>query len=66
MSAAELVPGDVFVMQGVRVTVLANSQPWTDLFGRTLFAYQCRREDTGAEGLVPFGPTGAVEIPEKL
>jgi hypothetical protein len=50
--------GDVFSYAGTEVTVLADRQPWEDLFGREMFAYHCRRADTGAEGLVPFGPGG--------
>jgi hypothetical protein len=54
--------GDSFAHAGVNVTVLRGGEPFQDRFGRTLTGYWCRRNDTGAEGYVPFGPGGVVSF----
>lgn len=65
MSATELRAGDRFdyAFEGepsLWVTVLRNHEWQTDRFGRPVLAFWCRREDTGAEGYVTFGPEGVV------
>lgn len=65
MKAADLRPGDQFLSLGTPVTVLRDQEPWTDLFGRDMLRYWCRREDTGAEGWMYLGPTGVVRHPSE-
>lgn len=63
MNAADLVPGDRFLSLDVPVEVLREREPWLDPFGRRgHFRCWCRREDTGAEGWMHFGPDGAVDL----
>lgn len=58
----------VAVMHGdVRVTILADApEPWVDPFGRTLRKIWARREDTGTEGWLPFGPGGVFVLAEPV
>lgn len=59
--ANTLKPGDTFTHDGgVTVTVLREREPYSERIGGATFAYWCRREDTGAEGYVPFGERGVV------
>ena len=60
LNAETLEPGDRFSLRGANVVVLGEKEPWTDPFGRAMFRYWSRREDTGQEGYVPFGPGGVV------
>lgn len=62
----DLVVGDVLAMgdngkRNVKTIVLATEALAApdDLFGRVFDAVWARREDTGAEGLVSYGPEGA-------
>lgn len=43
------------------ITVLRDSEPCTDLFGRVMFRYWCSRKDTGAQGWMVFGESGTVQ-----
>lgn len=60
-----LAVGDIIALgdngkRNVPVTVLAtDALAAPDLFGRVFSAVWARREDTGAEGLVTYGPEGA-------
>jgi hypothetical protein len=47
------------------ITVLRDSEPCIDLFGRVMFRFWCVREDTGAEGWMMFGESGTVQRIEK-
>lgn len=58
--AWDLMPGDAFDRDGVRVTVLRPGEPHVDRFGRAMRRFWCRREDTGLEGWVEFGSGGVV------
>ncbi len=69
--AGTLRPGDVLLTdeygsiaegaaQNVRVTILREREPYRDIFGRTMFRYWARREDTGQEGWMSYGPGGVV------
>lgn len=49
-----------YVMLWTTVTVLRDQEPATDIFNQQLFKFWCRREDTGAEGYMTFGPAGVV------
>lgn len=42
------------------VTILRNAEDGTDLFGGRLLRFWSRREDTGDEGFMSYGPTGFV------
>jgi hypothetical protein len=59
-NASELSTGDVFLREGVRVTVVRDAEPAQNRFGLTWFQLWCRREDTGAEGYCTFGSGGVV------
>ncbi len=48
--------GDRFAYQGTVVEVLRPATTATDRFGRPMLEYWCRRADTGAEGVMWFGP----------
>lgn len=60
----DLVPGDVVLggdngRRDTRATVLRTGlRAAPDLFGRVYSAVWARREDTGAEGYLSFGPDG--------
>jgi hypothetical protein len=60
LSPARMKPGDRFLYPRnepkTAVTVLRERESWEDRFGRPMFRYWCRREDTGGEGWMPFGP----------
>lgn len=60
--AGDLRPGDAFVYGEVATTVLGEPFVKKDIFGRDEWAAQCRREDTGAEGLVLWGLKALVEV----
>lgn len=48
----------------VPCTILRDPEPGTDLFGRETLRFWSRREDTGQEGSLTYGPTGFVRIRE--
>jgi len=54
--ASSLIVGDTFRHRDVMVTVLEVGVPCRDRFGRDMIRLWCRREDTGAEGWIVFGP----------
>jgi len=58
-------PGDVIVSYGVLVTILRHGEGSTEtvfpLTGRECWRYWARREDTGEEGFVTYGPGATVE-----
>jgi hypothetical protein len=56
---SDLHPGDRFSRDDTVVTVLRESEPCTDRFGRTMVRYWCRRSDTDAEGWMIYGPDAA-------
>lgn len=63
--AANLKPGDQFLRveynkPDITITVVRAKEPTQDRFGRDLFRFWCRREDTGQEGYMDFGPGGVV------
>jgi hypothetical protein len=57
---ADMEPGDRFLYLHRDVTivvvVLRERDECTDRFGRAQWRYWCRREDSGAEGFMRFGP----------
>jgi hypothetical protein len=69
--AKEFVKGDVIVTpneQGndTQVTLLKDVEEGEDRFGRPLLKFWGRREDTGVEGYMSFGPSGhAMRLDEK-
>jgi hypothetical protein len=63
VEAMGLVPGSRFSQQGINTTVLGQREPFRDPFGREMFQVMARREDTGAEGWVRFGPDGSFSPP---
>lgn len=59
----DLRAGTVIVYSGVRTTVLIDThEPHEDRFGRTLSRVWARREDTGAEGWLAYGPGGVFAL----
>jgi hypothetical protein len=58
-------PNDVIVRDDVLVTILRHGEAGVEtvfpLAGRDCWRYWARREDTGAEGYVTFGPGGVVD-----
>ncbi len=55
----DLHAGVVVVYSGVRTTILGDKpEPAKDFFGRDMKRIFARREDTGAEGYLMFGPGG--------
>lgn len=61
--AAELTADQVIRYRGTRVTILRDAEPWTEPFGRPgFFRFWSVRHDTGAEGWMPFGPGGVVDL----
>jgi hypothetical protein len=40
------------------VVVVRPAESYKDIFGRPLLRYWCRREDTGEEGFMSYGPDG--------
>ena len=69
--AGTLRPGDVLLTDeygsiaegavlNVRNTILRDRAPYRDRFGREMFRYWARREDTGAEGWMTYGPGAMV------
>lgn len=62
-NATELKVGDIIVNERrPDVVVLGSSKTWTDVFGRTMLKYWCKRTDTGEEGWMLYGPTGHVPV----
>lgn len=55
---ATLEVGDTFTYRGILTLVLATGHTSRDIFGREFSALKCRRGDTGAEGLMSYGPGG--------
>jgi hypothetical protein len=62
MNPSELRPGDVIDHRwpDVHVTVLREAEMHQDIFGRPLLRVWSRREDTGAEGYMSYGPDAEV------
>jgi hypothetical protein len=67
VKGCDLQPGDVIMMgdngrRDVRTTIIRTGAlvagPATDRFGRHLDAALARREDTGREGIITYGPDG--------
>ncbi len=61
---ADLQPGDRYLVrvadEDVTVQVVRPCEPWTEPFGRPgFFRLWCRRDDTGAEGYMCYGPEPA-------
>lgn len=74
VSHTELRPGDVILAgdngaRDVRVTILRKGEHGKEtippLTGRLCARYWARREDTGAEGFMTYGPGGVVERVEQ-
>jgi hypothetical protein len=57
-------PGDAYLRghgaSAVLVTILRPAEPCKDRFGRDMVQFWARREDTGEEGYVVFGPAAVV------
>lgn len=69
IAAERLAPGDrihVELEGGVAVTVLRDGVQSVESFGpiagRPCLRYWCRREDTGAEGFMTYGPGGVALV----
>lgn len=66
IDAATLKPGDtiehIYSTPPVRVVVLRPSEMGSDRFGRPLQRFWCRREDTGDEGFMSYGPGGIAHL----
>jgi len=67
IAAENLRPGDVILAsERVPVTVLRDAVEAVEtvwpLAGRPCLRYWCRREDTGAEGFMTYGPGGAAVV----
>jgi hypothetical protein len=65
VDASTLKPGDrihVPYEANVDVTILREAEPCRDRFGRELQRFWSRREDTGAEGFMSYGPGGIVHL----
>lgn len=64
--AEDIRPGDTIVYPyehpPVRVVVLRDAIKEPDHFGRPLMRFWCRREDTGAEGYMSYGPGGIAHV----
>lgn len=59
--AATLKPGDRIEYSNTPVTILSGPTETTDKFGQKLMRFEARREDTGKEGAILFGPTGTAQ-----
>lgn len=60
VSGEDLTPGDRIEYAGVGVTVLsAPTRDAKDKFGREMWQFRARRDDTGAEGPMLFGDGGS-------
>lgn len=53
---SSLTPGGRFPYASTWVTVLRAPEPATDIFGRPMVRVWAKRDDTGAEGWMLFGP----------
>lgn len=60
--ADEVKIGDRFIYSGTVVHKLGEVLPHTDLFGRGQVKFWAKREDTGTEGWMVFGPDASVEV----
>lgn len=62
----DLVPGDTIIRSETRVSVLREPEEHTEtagpLAGRPGLRVWCRREDTGAEGYMYYGPGASVSL----
>jgi len=56
VDVSDVQPGMTFLYRGTRVRVLRAPEGWVDRFGRDMLRFWATREDTGAEGWMPFGP----------
>lgn len=60
LSGEDLTPGDRIEYAGVGVTVLSTpTRDAKDKFGREMWQFRARRDDTGAEGPMLFGDGGS-------
>jgi hypothetical protein len=58
IAALDLTAGTRILYAGVTTTILSGPEPAKDRFDRDMLAFHARREDTGAEGRIIFGPAG--------
>lgn len=65
IQGVDLNPGDKITYADTPVTILGEKTRTKDRFGRDMWRIQARREDTGQEGPIDFGDTGAFALREE-
>lgn len=60
----QIEPGDLVAggSDDIPCRIIHGPVPGTDLFGRDTLRFWARREDTGEEGWLIYGPTGFVTV----